>query len=353
MNAMPPLQQKIVDTLIKKVKKDYQDDIDLIVVYGSYITGNANPYSDVDFYFVPKTDRAFEMCTTFIIDGIGYDFWPIGWERLKGFADFSETFVSLLGEGVVVYARTIDCEEQFLNLQLQMKENMSKEDNGHLMWRIDGVIEKAKAAYYNLTDDGLLADGARTIGLKVYSELLNAVAYLNGLYVKKGNERFHLELERFKIVPHGFGDGFNALLELDDVTSIRNLVKEAIGKTETIIRDVRTQKPFDAKEALQGCFEELKSTYNKIYHGIEIADMTKCFFGADGVDRESKDLLGPLYKAYPFPILTSCLESFEQLHKYTKVHEALWRQVLKEHGVKVNEFDKLKNFESFMKAYNQ
>ncbi|WP_234121236.1 nucleotidyltransferase domain-containing protein [Clostridium hydrogenum] len=49
----------IVDWVVKKIKKDYKDDVSLLLTYGSYENGTANPLSDVDFYFIPKTKNAY------------------------------------------------------------------------------------------------------------------------------------------------------------------------------------------------------------------------------------------------------------------------------------------------------
>ena len=58
-----------------KIKVKYSDDIAVVVCYGSYITGSAYQKSDLDFFFIPKTNKGYEMNMQFIIDDIGYDFW--------------------------------------------------------------------------------------------------------------------------------------------------------------------------------------------------------------------------------------------------------------------------------------
>ena len=61
------------DALVAWVKSQaaaYRSDIALIAVYGSYINGTAGERSDVDMYFVPRTERAMEFARTFIIGGV-------------------------------------------------------------------------------------------------------------------------------------------------------------------------------------------------------------------------------------------------------------------------------------------
>ncbi|WP_152024712.1 nucleotidyltransferase domain-containing protein [Tessaracoccus flavescens] len=46
-----------------------RDDVDLLLLYGSYLTGDAGPRSDVDLCFVPATERGWQVAETFIPAG--------------------------------------------------------------------------------------------------------------------------------------------------------------------------------------------------------------------------------------------------------------------------------------------
>ena len=52
----------IVEWVLGKIKNNYKNDVSLLIIYGSYENGTTNPLSDVDFYFIPKTDRAYGIC---------------------------------------------------------------------------------------------------------------------------------------------------------------------------------------------------------------------------------------------------------------------------------------------------
>ena len=62
-----------------------------MVVYGSYVYSTEDPLSDVDFYFIPGSDRAYQLARTFIIEDIGYDLFPMKWERIEGLATLKES----------------------------------------------------------------------------------------------------------------------------------------------------------------------------------------------------------------------------------------------------------------------
>lgn len=46
---------------MNKAKIEYADDISLVLLYGWYMNGTANSHSDVDCYFIPKTERGYKF----------------------------------------------------------------------------------------------------------------------------------------------------------------------------------------------------------------------------------------------------------------------------------------------------
>lgn len=72
--------------------------------YGSFVTKCDKPYSDLDFFIIPKTAEGYAMSSQFILDGIGYDFWPVSREFAERLAGFTHPFVSLIADGLLVYA---------------------------------------------------------------------------------------------------------------------------------------------------------------------------------------------------------------------------------------------------------
>ena len=56
MTKRKEINDKVVEWITNKVKTEYADDISLVLLYGSYMNGTANSKSDVDCYYIPKTD---------------------------------------------------------------------------------------------------------------------------------------------------------------------------------------------------------------------------------------------------------------------------------------------------------
>lgn len=127
MKKRKDINDKIVAWIINKVKTEYADDISLVLIYGSYINGTAHGKSDVDCYYIPKTERGYHLAADFIIDGVGYDIFPVSWERAVGIADLQESLSLLIGDAEILYYSDSRDLERFMTLQERLKRNLSDE----------------------------------------------------------------------------------------------------------------------------------------------------------------------------------------------------------------------------------
>ena len=101
--------------IVEEIESSYCEDISLLICYGSYVTGEYGGKSDIDLFFVPKTNRGYELGHQFILDDIGYDLWPVSWERLKNLANLEDQPASILMDGAVLFASS-DTEKETLSL---------------------------------------------------------------------------------------------------------------------------------------------------------------------------------------------------------------------------------------------
>lgn len=121
------VNDKIVAWILNKVKMEYADDISLVLIYGSYTNGSANSRSDVDCYYIPKTERGYNMAVDFIIDGVGYDIFPMSWERVTSIADLHESLSPLVGDVQIIYYSDSSDLQRFKELQGRLQSNLLNE----------------------------------------------------------------------------------------------------------------------------------------------------------------------------------------------------------------------------------
>lgn len=86
----------VADIIVKHIKTHYPRDVAIVGYYGSYLQGRATDRSDLDFFFIPATTRGRQVECQFIIDGISFDFWPIGWDRAERMATSEEWSTTII-----------------------------------------------------------------------------------------------------------------------------------------------------------------------------------------------------------------------------------------------------------------
>ncbi len=77
MEKRKEINDRLVEWIKNKVRTKYADDVSLVLIYGSYTNGTMNSKSDVDCYYIPKTERGYRMAVDFIIEGVGYDLFAL------------------------------------------------------------------------------------------------------------------------------------------------------------------------------------------------------------------------------------------------------------------------------------
>ena len=87
------LGKELIDWAIHEAKTTYKGQISVIVAdrFANMHPGDAVSIPLALTYFVPKTQVGMGAAEAFIIDGIGYDFRALPWERLEKIAYLNET----------------------------------------------------------------------------------------------------------------------------------------------------------------------------------------------------------------------------------------------------------------------
>lgn len=102
----------------------HQEQIALLVLFDSLVTDPTIPFSDVDCYFVPKTEEGLTLAQTVIIEGVSYYVFPLSWQRLEEIAQLKLNLRPLLGHCQILYADTLEDLDKFLALQKELEQNL-------------------------------------------------------------------------------------------------------------------------------------------------------------------------------------------------------------------------------------
>lgn len=326
---------KAADLLIEKIKKDYKDDIAVVVMMGSHLYHETHSKSDLDMYFIPKTDRGFKLGTVFIIDGIGYDFWPISWDRISKIASHDERIGSIITEGKVIYYSTEEDLDKFNGFKTQA---LNVSNIGYFTHKAMQKIENAAMSYLELGQSTSLSK-TRYHSIKVIYQVTEAISLLNRITIKRGRGKLLNEILSMPIVPNDFEKHYQTIFKSRDIDEIKVSIKSIYEGTRQIITETfRQQEQGSFKDAAEGFYEELINNYNKIERAYDIGDFQTAMFAASEIDMELNSLLGN--RGVDLSHLPDLLEVYDHqdlkpLLERSKTHQKALVQLLMDHGVQI------------------
>ncbi|MBE6935869.1 MAG: nucleotidyltransferase domain-containing protein [Ruminococcaceae bacterium] len=286
------LNTKIIDWIRRTVETQYPQDVSLVVLYGSHVNGTDHHLSDVDCYFIPANERAYEFAQGFILEGVGYDVFPISWERAGGIADLQETLTPLIGEAQILYARSDEDLRHFHALQQRLQAHLA--DESYCRGIARGTMQKAAT----LCGDLMKAETSgriRALAGWIAMWVADAVASWHQDYYHFGLKRQHQDLTtRFPGVPSELLRGYEAVMLAESDEDFREnalaLYRAAcayFGFPEEIPEG--DEEPTPATPALQAQalaehYEEISSTFNKIYVCCETGNAVLAYISAVCLD---------------------------------------------------------------------
>ncbi|OCL26274.1 hypothetical protein U472_09695 [Orenia metallireducens] len=349
---LPDDKQKLIEALINKIKSKYKNDIAVVVCYGSYITGSAYDKSDLDFFFIPKTNKGYKMNMQFIINDIGYDFWPLSWEHAERIANFEETIISIIAEGVVVYYSEPEDIKRFNFLKQRIKELTTNKDNENILINeAEKLIVKAKSIFFDMK---YMSKEYETVDVncsQILNLLFNVIAILNSTYIKKGVYNIENEVKNYSVLPEKYIEHFNLAIRSKCLSEKREFVKKIIINVDKLLQEKKSKQEIKiSNKNFKGFYEEIKSNYNKLIHACNNKDYLKAFFTAHSIDHEMKNMLGNKYKDFSFPNLIKNIDetNYEKLKKLTYKHEEELVNLLQKYRIDIVEYE---NIDTFLESF--
>lgn len=290
------VNDKIVEWIKSRTETRYAGEISLVLVYGSYVNGTANEKSDVDCCFIPKTQKGYDMAVTFILDGVGYDLFPLPWERAEGIAQLKESLLPLVGDAQILYQDTPEDGERFRQLQRRLRENLQ---DGQYRDKAAGErFCRACELYGDLLKSERTAAVRRLAG-EVLMLLADAVALHCGEYYHFGLKKQYEDLrDSLSDVPETFVTAYDELLKAADDAEFKTcggkLLQEAgayLGLSLPEYGNCRKELTEEARiqpdyRWLAGLYEEICSTFQKIYICCRDENVPLAFLSAVCLQRE-------------------------------------------------------------------
>jgi hypothetical protein len=273
--------QKIIDMVIERAKRDFPDNIGLIGLSGSFSHGDYHEYSDVDLIIVNVTERGWEISFGFILGDVGYDIYCTPWEpRLASQSKLESQMVSCLLDMKVLYVAKPEYLDKFNAYRQAALAELAKPIGVSCLDRAAKLIEQAKQEYVNTLLTEEIGPVRYAAGCVAY-HTINAIVSLNNTYIKRGIRRYLVELRAYPYLPEEFEIDYMAVIDGKTVDELRRAAFALLKRLNKLYEEMVEkfiEKPTPTHENLCGTYEELWSNCrNKVIRSTDLADKNYAF----------------------------------------------------------------------------
>lgn len=342
--------EKVLELFIDKIKRDYAEDVAFLAIMGSYARGTHHERSDLDLFFLPSTPRGESLGFTFILDGIGYDLWPISLSRLQNIANHKEPLASILAEAKIKYWHSEEDLEIFQALKEKAKTSASKEFLVEILPLLKSKLQETGFSLFLMKDLAAF----RTSAMKQVKSILYVLSLLHGT-APSGNYLKNKEnLITMPGVPKDFYVHLDGLFEEDTLEGLKShmiyVTETAVHLIEDFLGSTKKRRS-PAKEVFDGFYEELVNHYHKIRHAAERNDPKECLLAAASLENEISETLA--HVSGDLPVLPPLVGAFhpndlQSMVDAAKIHEDAFLMYLKKEQVPLRIFDSLEEFSIYL-----
>ncbi len=278
--------QRIIDMVIERAKRDFPEDIAIIGVTGSFAREDYHEKSDLDLIIINNTSRAWEIAHCFILDDVGFDIYCTPWEtRIEDEANVANPHVSNLTDLKILYCAKPEYLERLEALKQRALDTLAKPIGPECLERAKKYINEAKQSYADTLLNEDIGAVRYAAGVVAYN-LINTIFSMNNKCIQRGIMHYPEELTRCEHQPEGFMDKYMAIINAKTLDELRATAKCILGVTIELYEKMMDQyvpKPTPTYENLTGSYEEFWSNCrNKVLNSTKLGDKQYAFQAALG-----------------------------------------------------------------------
>jgi len=256
---------QVADLLVSYAVGSYGEEIDLIGYYGSYAQGVATDESDLDIFYIPADGKHPPVSHTVLIAGILFDFWPITWETMEGFASGRirgwAYAPALVHHAKVLYSRADAAAVRLAGLQQHIVDLQQPAARPHMVQR---ALDRFQCVYTHLgklrlaTASGDFTD-VRHAGWQVISAALECLALANQTFFERGGCAMLEQLARLQARPANLEHLITIISTSTEPTDIAAAAEALAVGTRQVLRQCQASRP-----AQQTVHDQFRNAYPEI-----------------------------------------------------------------------------------------
>ena len=341
---MKNINKELIDWAINKIQKEYPEDVSLLIGHNNWKIKADGDEVALNF-FIPATEQGYSLAKTFIIDEIGYDLFPMSWARVEGLANINEGITTCLADGVILYARSEEEKQRFIDLQNKLQENLK---NSSFIYKKG--LEKINIAmdlYKNMVFEESLGQVRKASGY-ITEYLSQAIATLNGTYFERGPENQIEVLDNMKYIPEQFTFFYQGIVKAETIDVLKKIAQQLISVTRTYFMERAPHSEIENRkfnfEDLAAWYEEGKYTFRRIYYYCDQKDVFNSFAWGFHFQQEF-DSIQAEFGLKPMDIMSVYNpKKLEPFRIRTEEIEQYIASEIRNHGVKLREYSSLEEF---------
>ena len=298
MSSMDSRNRKIIDAVIRKEQAVCPGAIALIGIYGSFMTGDVHPLSDLDLLILINDDRGWKLGKAFIQEDleVGHDIYCTGWESLRQDAEYAHPHISRLMDSQIVYCADDKAREELEALREQVRKKLAEPFGEADYRKAEKELKEARCCYADAMIAEELNEVRRSAGGTVYFAE-NAIALLNKTYFRKGVIRRYEEMDAMERKPDNLCGMIENVMAAATVNDLKEQLTLLMKGLDSCFRRTLQQLPREKKpacgETLSGTYEEMFSNWHgKMVQAAEKGDRHLAFMSLESLNEMMNDISG-------------------------------------------------------------
>jgi hypothetical protein len=296
----------VANFFIEHARQTHGDDIGIIAYYGSYATGALSPTSDLDMFYIPDPDVDVPLCSTFVYQGLPYDFWPVRWEFAERIASANQRWdvaAPLIADARVLYHRSRQDLERFEGLKGRIADLLKPESRALMVGKALEAYQKAVLCLNSLRLAGVQHDASalRLAGWELLLMASECLALLNQTYFTKSLAADWAQAERLRLKPAHLEELYAAVALAKDMAAVRRAAEEMLDGIRALL--LAEQKNVSPRHTLQDVFSDyypvVLEYVNKILSACEKRNLLAAGQSAAIIQRELASMLAQACEGAP------------------------------------------------------
>lgn len=234
---MKTTDNRLVEWAVEQAKTKYAGEIAILLEHNTYSLESDRSVRYVNT-IISDAEPPVGLARTFIINGIGYDFWQRSWESFERDAEAKSYFLTVLAQADILYARSEADRQRFLYLRAKLMSNLA--DFPYMYQRGLEWLSNAMELYKTMAFETGICKIRKAAG-NIADYLAVAVACFNQTYFR-GIDHM-AELRELRLIPERFLQDYEEMVEAKTERALKEISFRMIQAARDFFREKDTRKP--------------------------------------------------------------------------------------------------------------